>query len=230
MRILFLIVPFLSVSLCAYSQQDDNGISLKGDSSMFLLPSMNQGFATFELYNSTDLSKDLSFGFEKKNLPVVPSFKFKNNSLQGTGYQLNTVLGGRYRSKMIKSKFFYDLDWQPGFRKYNYKYIRYPNGGFAYIPDGNGYRSEISLGLTMNYKAYKDLYFGAGVIPTFSHSLTDKIEGFGSPNGGDLNFSMPLIYRIGYDFDKVDVSFSRKFDFKDKNRSGFMINLLAPLK
>ena len=82
----------------------------------------------------------------------------------------------------------------------------------------------------MNYKAYKDLYFGAGVIPTFSHSLTDKIEGFGRPNGGNLKFSMPAVYRIGYDFDKVDVSFSRKFDFKDKYKSGFMINLLAPLK
>jgi len=230
MRILFLIVSLLSVSLCAYSQHDDYGMSLNGDSSRLWFPSMNQDFATFDLYDFTDLKKDKSFGFEKKNLPAVPSFDFKNNSLQGTGYQLNTVLGGRYRSEMIKRKFFYDLDWQPGFKKYNYKYIRYPDGGFAYIPDGNEYLTNISLGITMNYKAYKDLYFGAGVIPTFSQTLADKIVGFGSTNGGNLKFSMPVVYRIGYDFDKVDVSFSRKFDFENKNRSGFMINLLAPLK
>ena len=56
MRILFLIVSFLSVSLCAYSQQDDSGISLTGYSSMFLLPSMNQNFSMFEQYIITNLT------------------------------------------------------------------------------------------------------------------------------------------------------------------------------
>jgi hypothetical protein len=61
---------------------------------------------------------ELSVYFEKKSVLVLPLLKFEN-SIASSGYQLNTVLGGRYRSKPIKKRFFYDLDWQPGFRKYN---------------------------------------------------------------------------------------------------------------
>jgi hypothetical protein len=170
------------------------------------------------------LANDLSIGFGNKSDLAVPSF----NSIENSGYQLSTVLGGKYRSNPMKDRFFIDLGWQPGFKKYKYKYIRYLNEAATYIPDGNECFTNISLSLTMNYMVYKGLYFGIGLMPTASHNLKEK--GFGKPKGSNLKFSMPAVYRIGYDFDKVDMSVSHVIDFADKNKSGFRFNLLAPFK
>ncbi|MDR1524675.1 MAG: hypothetical protein LBS79_05380 [Tannerella sp.] len=109
----------------------------------------------------------------------------------------------------------------------NYKYIRYPNGGFAYIPDGNARVSDISLSMAMNYKVYKEMYFGVGIEPIYSNTLDFVNTGKTNSN---QKFSIPVIYKIGADFNKADVSISNKIDFINKSKSGFLFNLLAPLK
>jgi hypothetical protein len=221
---------FLLFSLLTFSQKR-NELSFNSDSLMLKLPSTYPWFSKFVPYN---LQNELSVLFKKnskENVLNVSQFKFEN-SIENSGNQLNTVLGGRYRSNLIKKNFFYDLDWQPGYRKYKYKYIRYPNGGFEYIPDGKEFPANISLEISMNYKVYKDIYFGAGVEPKYSYTLDFKPKSdiTGKPNGGNMKFSMPVLYRIGTDFKKTDMSISHKIDFNNKSKSDFQFKLLAPLK
>jgi hypothetical protein len=114
------------------------------------------------------------------------------------------------------------LDWQTGYRKYKYKRITYPNGeGVSYIPDGLNPWTEFSLGLTLNYTVYKGWYVGGGFEPTFLHTPASV--------SGNLEFSMPALYRVGYDFKTVDVSVSRTLNFIGKQRNGMRLNLLVPL-
>ena len=188
----------------------------------FLCCASTQLFAQVEFRSGLILSGGVSHIWNKKldadSELINAIFEIYEGDVKFTSYSgRNAALGYKFRLEPKSNRFFYDIDYFLGFKKYDDGYLYKLS---EYMPDvwapykQKHFSFYTSLNPSANYRINNYFYAGVGLEPTI-------YSGSFAKNG----FDMPFTTKMGVNLKYVELAISYKIGFLSGMKSEYFKSL-----